>query len=289
MCNLPKVFTEKGFIFVSTNYRLLPSVDMETIIRDVGQVHPLGPRPHRGVHADPADLRHEGTSAQPAAIICTDDRYLKDESCSTSWKDAVDGDTYDVPAIIAIAEARWKAHGLPPAKFGHREKFGNSPEKHKDFSAVTHVAKGKGIPPFLLLYVAGHPDVTAQAVRLGNVMKEAGLPVKLFGARESTHNKLNADIGLPDDPATKELSGVRHERPKELTVSARAEWSPLHAVPNHQLQRAPDQSVVKMWRVGACPLVSILGARPACQHRRHETDPRHHSAEQTRRGHLASR
>lgn len=27
----------------------------------------------------------------------------------------------------------------------------------------------------------------------------------LFGARETTHRKLNADLGLPDDPATKEL------------------------------------------------------------------------------------
>ena len=94
---------------------------------------------------------------------------------------------------------------LPFAKFGHREKFGNDPEKHKDFSAVTHVAKDKNIPPFLLLHVAGHPDVTAQAVRMGNVLKDAGLPVKVFGARETTHGKINADLGLPDDPSTKEL------------------------------------------------------------------------------------
>src|SRR5688572_6169972 len=28
----PKAFVEKGFVFVSTNYRLLPEVDMATII-----------------------------------------------------------------------------------------------------------------------------------------------------------------------------------------------------------------------------------------------------------------
>ena len=67
------------------------------------------------------------------------------------------------------------------------------------------MAKDKGIPPFLVLYVAGHPDTTAQAQRLGNVLKDAGVPVTLFGAKESTHNKLNADLGLPDDPATKAL------------------------------------------------------------------------------------
>ena len=117
----------------------------------------------------------------------------------------VDGDTYDVPAIIETAETRWRVHGLPPAKFGHREKFGNDPAKHKDFSAVTHVARGKGIPPFLILHVAGHPDTTAQAQRLGNVLKETGIPVAVFGARETTHTKINADLGRPDDPATKAL------------------------------------------------------------------------------------
>ena len=81
----------------------------------------------------------------------------------------------------------------------------NDPKKHIDFSAVTHVAKNKGIPPFLILHVAGHPNVTAQARRLGAVLKEADIPAKVFGARETTHNKLNANLGLPDDPATNGL------------------------------------------------------------------------------------
>jgi hypothetical protein len=46
--------------------------------------------------------------------------------------------------------------------------------------------------------VSTHPDVTAQAQRLGNVLKDAGLPVTVFGAKETTHNKLNADLGQPD-------------------------------------------------------------------------------------------
>jgi hypothetical protein len=94
---------------------------------------------------------------------------------------------------------------VPLPEVGHRVKFGNDPKKHIDFSAVTHVAKGKGIPPFLILHVAGHPDVTAQARRLGTVLEKAEVPTTVYAARESTHNKLNADLGLPDEPATKEL------------------------------------------------------------------------------------
>jgi hypothetical protein len=49
----------------------------------------------------------------------------------------------------------------------------------------------------------GHPDTTAQAQRLGNVLKDAGIPVTMFGAKETTHDIVNADLGKPDDPATK--------------------------------------------------------------------------------------
>jgi arylformamidase len=206
----PQALMDKGFVFVSTNYRLLPSVDMATLIGDVA-------KSFRWVHdhvaeygGDPNRVLVAGHSAgaQLAALICTDDRYLKAEGISFDVLIGcvpVDGDTYDIPAIIETAETRWRVHHLPPARFGHREKFGNDPEKFRDFSAVYHVARGKGIPPFLILYVADHPDTTAQALRLGAVLKDAGIATTLFGARETTHNKLNDDLGLPGNPATQSL------------------------------------------------------------------------------------
>jgi acetyl esterase/lipase len=206
----PRVFAERGFVFVSTNYRLLPEVEMGVLIRDVakslGWVH-KNIADHGG---DPSRIFVMGHSAgaQLAALICIDDRYLKAEAVPFDVLKGcvpVDGDTYDLPAIITTAEIRQSAHGLPLPKFGHRVKFGNDPEKHIDFSAVTHVAKGKSIPPFLILHVAGHPDVSAQARRLGNVLEAADVPVKVFGAEETTHTLLNANLGRPDDPATKEL------------------------------------------------------------------------------------
>ena len=143
--------------------------------------------------------------AQLAALICIDDRYLKAEGLSLgSIKGCVpvDGDTFDVPAIIETAETRRRVHQQPQAKFGHREKFGNDPAKHLDYSAVTHVAKDKGIPPFLILHVADHPDTSAQAQRLGAVLNDAGIPATLFGGKETTHTRINENLGQPDDPAT---------------------------------------------------------------------------------------
>jgi acetyl esterase/lipase len=206
----PQVFVEKGFVFVSTNYRLWPNVDIGTIERDIARaIHWV--HDHIAEHGgDPNRLFVMGHSAgaQLAALICTDDRYLKAEGLSLALTKGcvpVDGDTFDVPAMIETAETRRRAHGLPQAKVGHREKFGNDAAKHRDLSAVTHVAKDKSIPPFLILHVAEHPDTSAQAQRLANVLKDAGVPVTVFGARETTHGKINADLGKPDDPATKAL------------------------------------------------------------------------------------
>jgi acetyl esterase/lipase len=206
----PRVFAERGFVFVSTNYRLLPHVEMGVLIGDVAKA--LG-WTHKNIArygGDPTRIFVMGHSAgaQLAALLCTDERYLQKEGVPFDVLKGcvpVDGDTFDLPAIIMTAELRQTVHGFPLPENGHRVKFGNDPKKHIDFSAVTHVAKGKGIPPFLILHVAGHPDTTAQARRLGNVLEKAEIPVTVFGGRETTHNKLNADLGLPDDPATKEL------------------------------------------------------------------------------------
>ncbi len=206
----PKVLTERGFVFVSTNYRLLPDVEMDVLIRDVakslGWVH----RNIAGYGGDPKRIFVGGHSAgaQLAALICIDDRYLKEEGVSFDVLKGcvpVDGDTYDIPKIIMTAELRQALYGGKMFTFGHRQKFGNDPEKHVDFSAVTHVAKNKGIPPFLILYFSGNPNTRAQARCLEAVLKKADIPAKAYGKRDTNHSRLNNDLGKPDDPATQEL------------------------------------------------------------------------------------
>src|SRR5207245_6322269 len=133
----PRVFVDKAFVFVSTNYRLFPSVDMATIVRDIA-------KSIRWVHDHIAELGGDPTrlfimghsaGAQLAALICTDDRYLKAEGLSlaiTKGCVPVDGDTYDVLAMIETAETASRVHGLAPGRVGHREKFGNDLAKHGD-------------------------------------------------------------------------------------------------------------------------------------------------------------
>ena len=206
----PKVFADRGFVFVSTNYRLLPDVTMDVLIADVakslGWVHKniakYGGDPNRifvGGHS---------AGAQLAALICIDERYIEKEGVTLrSLKGCVpvDGDTYDIPKIIATAEHRQMLYGGKMYTFGHRQKFGNDPEKHVDFSAVTHVEPGKGIPPFLILYFSGNPETRAQARRLEEVLRQADVPAKAYGKRDSNHSRLNNELGKSDEPATEEL------------------------------------------------------------------------------------
>jgi len=206
----PKTLTERGFVFVSTNYRLLPEVGMDELIgdvaRSVGWVHRNIAR--YGGDSTRIFIGGHSAGAQVAALICTDDRYLKKEGMSFDFLKGcipVDGDTYDIPKIIMTSEHRQAIYGGKMFTFGHRQKFGNDPEKHVDLSAVTHVARNKGIPPFLILYFSGNPDTRAQALRLEGVLKAAEIPAKSYGKDDSNHIRLNDDLGKPEDPATQEF------------------------------------------------------------------------------------
>ncbi|MCX6857914.1 MAG: alpha/beta hydrolase [Verrucomicrobia bacterium] len=206
----PAWFTKKGFVFVSINHRLLPEVEMDVLVRDVAKAFGWMHKHIAEYGGDPQRVLVGGHSsgAQLATLICTDDRYLKAEG--VSFKDLigcvpVDGDTYDIPAIIETAETRLRVHGMPMPKYGHRLKFGNDPAKHIDFSAVTHVAKGKNIPPFLIIHVADHPDNSIQAKRFEAALKPAEIPVTIFGGKETNHSKINALIGTEGDATTQAL------------------------------------------------------------------------------------
>lgn len=208
----PQAFMDRGFVFVSVNYRLMPAVDMSTLVRDVAQSFHWMQEHIAEFGGDPKRVFVGGHSAgaQLAALLCTDERYLKEQGASFDVLKGcmpVDGDTYDVPAVVAVEELRWKVHGMTPPKINHRNEFGNDDEHLRDFSAAYHVAKGKGIPPFLLVHITANPDTAAQAFRLGAVLKEAGIPATVFSARNVTHDQVNDRLGQSDDPGTKAMDG----------------------------------------------------------------------------------
>ncbi len=86
----------------------------------------------------------------------------------------------------------------------YRTKFGDEASQ-KDLLAVRHVAQGKGIPPFLILHVADHPETRAQSQRLVKALRDAGISARAFAAEGKNHGTITSEPGPPGDEPTKVL------------------------------------------------------------------------------------
>jgi acetyl esterase/lipase len=212
----PWTFVERGFVFVSINYRFIPNVTMKQIAQDVAKAIRWSHDHAKSYGGDPETMFLMGHSAGAslAALVCTDDKYLKAEGLSLAILKGcapVDGDAYDVAMQIQTVEQR-RAESFTM-------KFGDA-ESQKDLSAVTHIAKGKNIPPFLILHVADPkgaamqrgstgspccPETDVQSHRLAKALDQAGVPVKVYPAKGKNHTTLDAELGLPGDEPTKAL------------------------------------------------------------------------------------
>lgn len=53
--------------------------------------------------------------------------------------------------------------------------------------------------------MADHTDTAAQAYRLWAALDQAGVPAKQYGAEDTDHVKLDRDLGVEGDGATKVL------------------------------------------------------------------------------------
>ena len=195
----PQAFVDRGFVFVAINYRFVPNVTVKEMTGDVA-------RALRWVHdhiadygGDPKTLFVMGHSAGAhlAALVCSDDRYLKAEQLSLSLVKGcvpVDVSVYDIPRRLKDGGA------VSPATF--KAVFGETEEGQRDLSPAAHVARGKNIPPFLILHVADRPDTRAQSAGFAEKLNEAGVWARVVAAEGKTHGTINSELGLPDDKPT---------------------------------------------------------------------------------------
>jgi arylformamidase len=135
----PQAFVERGFVFVSTNYRFVPQVTIREMAGDVAKaiVWAHGHAGEYGGNPNQFFVMGHSAGAQLAALVCTDSSYLKAEGLPLSFVRGcvpVDGDTYDVPLQIATVEER--RANIYKMKFGDEK-------SQKDLSPVTHVTKDR--------------------------------------------------------------------------------------------------------------------------------------------------
>jgi len=196
----PQAFADKGFVFVSVNYRFVPQVTVKEMTGDIAKaikwVH--GHAKEYGGSPDKIFVAGHSAGAHLAALVCTDDSYLKAEGLVLSAvKGCIPVDTavYDIPGQLGSSG--------PLRANLYMSAFGNDEATQKQLSPITHVAKGKGIPPFLILHVADRPDSTAQSKAFAKALVGAGVQAKVVPGEGKNHGTINRDLGLPDDEPTK--------------------------------------------------------------------------------------
>src|SRR6185436_11938997 len=109
----------------------------------------------------------------------------------------VDVSVYDIPKRLK------EGGSLKPGAINAT--FGETEESQRDLSPATHVAKGKNIPPFLILHVADRPETKAQSHWLADKLKDAGVSAKVVAAEGTTHGTINANLGKSGDRPPQEM------------------------------------------------------------------------------------
>jgi acetyl esterase/lipase len=199
----PGAFNEQGYVLVSINYRFHPAVTYKEQAGDVPRAI-RWVKDHAGEHGgDPGRIFLMGHSAGAhlAALVGTDGRSLEKLGSKLSDLSGVillDRAGYDIPRQIQEA---W----LPRMRALYTGVFTEDEATQKDASPVTHVARGKGIPPFLILHVASRRDSQAQSEGLAARLWEAGVGAKGVPAERKTHATINRELGEPDDAPTREV------------------------------------------------------------------------------------
>ena len=194
-----RFFTARGWLYVSINYRLSPDVKhpahVEDVARALAWVHA-----HAAEHGgDPQRLFVMGHSAGAhlAALVATDARPLERAGTSLAILDGVillDGAGYDIAKTMATAG--------PTLGRLYRNAFGDDAQVWEDASPITHVAKDKSIPPFLILHAGTREESAARSRELGEALTKAGVRAYVLHAPDKDHGSINRDIGQPDDPVT---------------------------------------------------------------------------------------
>ncbi len=205
----PQALVERGFVFVSVNYRLAPQATVRQMAVDIAKAIAWIREHAEQFGGDPQSIFVAGHSAGAhlAALVCTDGSYLKAEKLSlASIKGCIPVDTaaYDVAKQI-------KSRGKLRAQV-YTGVFGTDEKTQKQLSPMTYVGRGQSIPPFLILHVADRPDSTAQSRAFAQALKAAGVSARVVPGINKTHASINRDLGLPEDEPTKALFAFLNEQ-----------------------------------------------------------------------------
>ena len=197
-----QAFTAAGYVFASVNYELLPAGAHPKNVKDLAKAISWIQKNVERFGGNPKRLFLLGYSAgaQLAALVATNESYLAAEAQPLSIIRGVvglDGGAYDIPLMMLHYTDRNNIYALA---FGPKA----SPI-WQDASAVSYVAPGKNIAPFMLVHAQLNAFRKQQAVSLAGKLKSAGIRADLLDIPDRTHTTLGDLLGSANDRTTKAI------------------------------------------------------------------------------------
>ncbi|MBM3128846.1 MAG: hypothetical protein FJ009_09530 [Chloroflexi bacterium] len=197
----PEFFVASGYIFVSINYRLVPEIQFPTNVEDVAKAIAWTSDNISKYGGDPGRIFVSGHSAGAhlATLVTTNENYLQALGKNLSVTKGcipLDSAAFDINSVMEEARSRGVRNEL------YEGAFTSNPKIWTEASPITWVSRGRGVPPFLLVYVADRQDSAVNSRNMAEKLRAAGIRAEVFSAANKTHASLNRQLGLEKDPPT---------------------------------------------------------------------------------------
>ena len=199
-------FTSLDYVFVTINYRLSPNPsDTLDTTRVTHPIHTVDAAAAMNWIFNNINIYQGDTSrvclighsagAHIVSLLSTDESYLAHHNLSLSnikCTCGLDGGGYDVPhwvySYISVDSPRYGCI---------LNAFTNAPLNWENASPITHVAEGKQIPEFMLIY-QGSAERIDIANNFGTALESADVPVTYVNAFPFDHIEINQLLGRAD-------------------------------------------------------------------------------------------
>jgi len=193
MENKVEYFTKtKDMIFVSLNYRLSDAVKMPTHPEDVAKAisYVACLLPDSNIW-----LMGHSSGSHLVSLVATNERFLQHHGLSLSRIKgviAVDSGYYD---MMANKDSREWGNFV-------KKVFTDDHDTQIDISPIEHVAPGKAIPPFFIIYTGKGKREKISLSFENKLFFESGINAKAVHAQRYDHPTVISELGKPDDPLT---------------------------------------------------------------------------------------
>jgi arylformamidase len=202
-------FTEKGYVFVSINYRLSPVVKHPVHVQDVANAITwfFNNAKHYSSDSKRIYLMGHSSGAHLVALLSVDDSFLTKAGGSIDMIKGViliDGIGYDLPLLMDNTTGKTKEV--------YANAIGDSRREWEDASPINFIREDVRIPPMLIMYAGDRPTSAIEAKKISERLMSVKSPCRIYGYPKKTHVTLNREIGKADDKSTEDIMRFLQEK-----------------------------------------------------------------------------